>query len=122
MASTRDRLNIPCHLKATQRKTMFKGFGVLCAASLMLVGCGIVGGSNNNGNGSGSAGNTGQAQGVYSGTTSSGYLFESIVLPNDKFYEIYGTLLGNLYSVSGMVAGQGTSGNDTYTGNVSEFL
>src|SRR3984893_17779063 len=99
---------------------MFKGFGVLCAVTLMLVGCGIVASNNNNGGGNNSY--SGQAQGVYSGTTSSGYSFESIVLPNDKFYEIYGTLMGNLYSVSGIVIGQGASGNGTYTADVNELL
>src|ERR1700730_15103513 len=103
-----------------QRKTMFKGFGALRAVTLMLVGCGITGGSKQNGGGNNSF--AGQAQGVYSGTTSSGYFFESIVLPNDKFYEIYGTLMGNLYSVSGMVIGQGASGNGTYTADVNELL
>jgi len=99
---------------------MSKGFGFLCAVSLMLAGCGFVGGGTNN-NGGGGTGDTGKAQGVYSGTTSSGYYFETILLPNDKYYEIYGTLIGNLYSVAGMVTGQGASGNGTYTANVNEF-
>jgi hypothetical protein len=33
----------------------------------------------------------GQAQGVFSGTTSDGNSFQSIIPPNDKFYAIYGT-------------------------------
>jgi hypothetical protein len=99
---------------------MSKNFGILCAISVMLVGCGIVGGANKNGGGNNTF--AGQAQGVYSGTTSSGYSFESIVLPNDQFYEIYGTLVGNLYSVAGMVTGQGTSGDSTYTANVVNEL
>jgi hypothetical protein len=107
---------------AIQRKKMFKGFGALCAVSLILAGCGIVGGSNNNGNDGGGTSLTGQAQGVYSGITSSGYSFETIVLPNDRFYEIYGTLIGNLYSVTGMVSGQGISGDGTYSASANELL
>ena len=103
---------------ATRRKIMSRGLGILCAALLVLVGCGAVGGGNNPG---GSSMYAGHAQGVYSGTTSNGFFFQSIVLPNDKFYEIYGTLNGNLYSASGMVAGQGASGNGTYNANVTDY-
>lgn len=98
---------------------MSRGLGFLCTTMLVLAGCGAVGGSDNN-QGGGSI-YAGQAQGVYSGTTSNGYFFQSIVLPSDKFYEIYGTLNGNLYSVSGMVAGQGASGNGTYNADVTEY-
>jgi hypothetical protein len=98
---------------------MLRGFGILTAVTsvtLTLAGCG----AGNTGHGGTS--DAGQAQGVYSGTTSNGYAFESIVLPNDKYYEVYGTLDGNLYSVTGMVAGQGASGNRTYAADVADFL
>src|SRR5467141_4703175 len=76
------------------RKTMLKNVLIFCAVSLMLVGCGTS--YNGNGSGGGGGGNyAGQAQGVYSGTTSSGYTFSTIVLPTDKFYAIYGTVSGN---------------------------
>jgi hypothetical protein len=94
---------------------------VLCVISLMLVGCSTTYNGGNNG-GSGGTTYTGQAQGVYSGTASSGYSFSTIVLPNDKFYGIYGTITGNLFYVYGMLAGQGTSGNDTFTANVTDFF
>src|SRR5579863_7724404 len=97
---------------------MFRGVGSLIAITFVLVGCGGGYGISINGGGGGGGTTTnyaGQAQGVYSGTASSGYSFESIVLPNDKFYGIYGTVTGNSFSASGMVTGQGVSGNDTYT-------
>lgn len=101
---------------------MFKGFGLLLAATLISVGCGGTS-SGTIGNGGGDQNYSGQAQGLYFGTMSNGYPFEIIILPNDKFYEIYGTLVGNLYSISGMVSGQGISGNGTYSANsVTELL
>jgi hypothetical protein len=99
---------------------MFKNVAIFCAVSLMLVGCGT--GYSGSGGGAGGGGNyAGQAQGVYSGTTSSGFSFSTIVLPNDKFYAIYGTVSGNTLLLSGLVTGQGTSGNGTYTASVTDF-
>jgi hypothetical protein len=73
--------------------------------------------------GSGGGSTAGQAQGVYSGTASSGYAFDTIVLPNDKFYAIYGTISGNVFSIFGMITGQGTSGSSTYTAaSVTDFF
>jgi hypothetical protein len=94
---------------------------VFCLLCLLLVGCGS-NYSNNSGGSGGTTSYSGQAQGVYSGTASSGYSFSTIVLPNDKFYGIYGTVTGNLFYVYGMVAGQGTSGNDSFTANVVDYL
>jgi hypothetical protein len=97
---------------------MFKNVLVFCAVSLMLVGCG----TSYSGNGGGGGGNyAGQAQGVYSGTSSSGYHFSTIVVPSDKFYAIYGTVSGNALLLSGLVTGQGTSGNGTYTASVTDY-
>jgi hypothetical protein len=84
----------------------------------LVVGCGgssstNIGGTGGNGGGGGST--AGDAQGVYSGTSSSGYSFETIVLPNDKFYGIYGTLSGTTLLVYGLITGQGVSGTSTYT-------
>lgn len=102
---------------------MFKTVLIFCAVSLMLVGCGT-GYNNSNGGNSGGGGTNyaGQAQGVYSGTTSSGFSFSTIVLPNDKFYAIYGTVSGNALLLSGLVTGQGTSGNGTYTASVTDYV
>ena len=85
---------------------------VLCLLPLILVGCG-----GNNSSSSGNQRTPGQAQGVYEGTTSSGYNFDAIVLPNDKFFAIYGANT----TVDGMMTGQGTSGASTYTANVTDF-
>jgi hypothetical protein len=65
---------------------------VFWVATLMLAGCG---GSSNIFGGSTISAGTGDAQGVYLGTSSNRYAFESIVLPNDKFYGIYGTTSAN---------------------------
>src|SRR6266404_5521656 len=96
---------------------MFKKVLIFCVA-LMLVGCG----TSYSGNGGGGGGNyAGQAQGVYSGTSSSGYHFSTIVVPSDKFYAIYGTVSGNALLLSGLVTGQGTSGKGTYTASVTDY-
>lgn len=63
----------------------------------------------------------GQAEGVYSGTASNGDSFESIVLPNDVFYAIYGITNGKVLNVSGIMTGQGNSANGSYTASVSDF-
>ncbi|PYU85713.1 MAG: hypothetical protein DMG50_00265 [Acidobacteria bacterium] len=61
---------------------MFKNVLIFCVA-LMLVGCG----TSYSGNGGGGGGNyAGQAQGVYSGTTSSGYSFSTIALALSRSY------------------------------------
>jgi len=92
----------------------------------LLVGCGGGGSSSSNTSNPTPAttpqSTVGHAQGVYSGTTSSNTAFETIVLPNDSFYGIYGTLSGNVLLVDGMVAGQGTSGSTTFTATVNDFL
>lgn len=105
---------------------MSKAVPVFCLVCLMLVGCGGGGGNssdtNTSGNTTGSQSTAGAAQGVYSGTSSNGYSFSTIVLPNDKFYGIYGTMSGNTLLLYGMVTGQGTSSSSSYTANVSDFF
>ena len=97
---------------------------IACAVSLVLAGCGGGGSSMSSGGaGTGGGGNTsGQAQGVYSGITSNGYSFDTIVLPNDKIYAIYGTTSGNVLLLFGLISGQGTSGSGSYTASVSDFF
>jgi hypothetical protein len=100
---------------------MFKKLLIFSVVSLLLIGCGGSGGSY--GGGGGGGGNTtGQAQGAYSGTSSNGYTFETIVLPNDKVYAIYGTVSGNVFLIYGMITGQGASGSSTYTATVTDFF
>lgn len=89
---------------------------------LISFGCGSSYSGGNGGGTGGTSNYTGQAQGVYSGTASSGYSFSTIVLPNDKFYGIYGTTTGSTFYVYGMLAGQATSANDSLTANVTDYL
>jgi hypothetical protein len=100
------------------RKIMFTNVLIFCAVSLMSVGCG----TNYGGNGGGGGNYAGHAQGVYSGTSSNGYTFSTIVIPDDKFYAIYGTGSGNTLLLFGVVTGQGSSGNGTYTASVTDFF
>ena len=104
-------------------KMVFKKVSLLFVISLMLIGCGGGGSSGGSGGGgNGGVSTAGDAQGVYSGTASSGYSFYSIVLPDDKFYGVYGTISGGEFLLSGMITGQGTSGSSTYTASVTDFL
>jgi len=63
----------------------------------------------------------GSPQGIYLGTTSTGETFETIVLPNSTFYALYGTTSGNVFTVDGMMTGQGTYNNGTYTAKVNDY-
>lgn len=100
---------------------MFKKLLIFSIVSLPLIGCGG-NGSYGSGGGGGGGNTTGQAQGAYSGTSSNGYTFDTIVLPNDKVYAIYGTVSGNVFLISGMLTGQGTSGSGTYSATVYDFF
>ncbi len=101
---------------------MYKNAVVLIAIAVLIAGCGG-GGSNTSSSDSTRTPpvTPGQAQGVYMGTSSNGYTFESIILPNDKYYAIYGTVSGNVLSVYGMMTGQGTSKSGTYTADITDF-
>jgi hypothetical protein len=92
----------------------------LLFVSLTLLSCGG-GSSPTNQNSGTNPSTTGQAQGVYEGTTSTGYAFDGIDLPNDTFYAIYGNMLGNVLYVCGMATGQGTSGSTNYTASETDF-
>ncbi len=98
---------------------------VLCTL-LLNAGCGGGGASSNSGtpggkSTGGSSATPGQAQGVYSGTASSGSNFETIILPNDTYYALYGTNSGNTFYIEGMITGQGTSSNGSYTATVIDY-
>ena len=84
---------------------------LLLAATLFATGCGSTNKST-----------PGQAQGVFAGTTSSAVTFETIILPNDTFYAIYGQTSGNVFSVEGMVLGQGLSNNGKFNATITDFL
>ena len=96
---------------------------LLSSILVALIGCGGGGSSTSNNSANAALQPTpGQAQGVYSGTSSNGFSFDSIVLPNDKFYAIYGNVSGNLFLITGFVFGQGTSNNGTYTASVTDII
>ena len=109
---------------------MPKNILLLCGVSLMLISCGASynsnvsggGGSGSAGGGSGVAATSDGQEGVYSGIASSGYTFWTIILPNNELYGIYGTVHRNQLLLDGMITGQGTSGNDTYTASVTDFF
>jgi hypothetical protein len=61
-----------------------------------------------------------QAQRVFTGTASSGYTFDTII-PNDKYYAIYGTTSGNLFLGDGMLVGQGASANGSFNASVTDW-
>jgi hypothetical protein len=92
---------------------MLKTVMTVLLSALLLTGCG--------GSGGGSGSSSTKAQGVYFGTTSLGTTFETIVLPNDKAYALYGTTSGNIFLVEGFLAGQGSSKNGSYTASVTDY-
>lgn len=102
---------------------LFCSSGILLVVSVGLLSCG--GGSNSSGNANqnsgGNVSTSGQAQGVYEGTASTGYAFDAIDLPNDTFYAIYGNMIGNVLYVCGMATGQGSSGSSNYTATETDF-
>ncbi|MBV9342820.1 MAG: hypothetical protein JO159_18300 [Acidobacteria bacterium] len=90
---------------------------------ISIIGCGGGNQTSSNTSSTSSQSNStpGQAQGVYSGTDSQSRSFESIILPNDTYWAIFGTVSGNVFTVSGMLTGQGTSNNGKYTAKVTDF-
>jgi hypothetical protein len=97
-----------------------KMFLLLIIAAMDLVGCG--GSNSSSGGGTTTPPVTqGSPQGAYTGSTSTGETFESIVLPNSTFYALYGTTSGNVFTVQGMITGQGTYNNGKYTATVTDY-
>lgn len=72
---------------------------------------------NNNGNGSGNSGpvQLASAEGIYEGSISNGRSNLTLILENDQYYSIYGRTLNGLFLVEGLVQGNGTSSNGSYT-------
>lgn len=89
---------------------MIQTITTLLVLSLLMTGCG---GSNSS---SGAP-----AQGLYSGPTTLGTTLESIILPNDKLYALYGNTSGNIFTVQGLIAGQGNSNNGSYTASPTDY-
>jgi Bacterial Ig-like domain (group 3)/Putative Ig domain len=63
----------------------------------------------------------GNPEGAYLGTTPSGETFETIILPDDTFYGLYGTTSGNVFTVQGMLTGKGSYNNGTYTASETDY-
>lgn len=55
------------------------------------------------------------AQGVYEGTTSSGFVLNTLVLEDDQYWTIYGTQSGATMSLNGLVQGTGKSNNGSFS-------
>lgn len=55
------------------------------------------------------------AQGVYEGTTSSGFAINTLVLEDDQYWTIYGTQSGATLSLNGLVQGTGKSNNGSFS-------
>jgi hypothetical protein len=90
---------------------------VAIVALIVTIGCGV----SKNGGTVAQPATPGQAQGVYSGTTANGNTFQTIILPNDRYYAIYGTTTVNAFQISGMMTGQGISNNGNYSATVTDF-
>lgn len=88
----------------------------LAVLMILADGCGAY---NPNGTGGGGTGgsNPGQAQGFYSCDLQSvtAPTMETLILSTDVFYGMVGQLQQSSFAVSGLITGQGASGNDTYT-------
>lgn len=85
---------------------------LLCVATAatLLTACGGGGGSS-----APAPTPTAKAEGVYSGTTSTGLEFSLLVLESDQFYSLLGTTSGGIFFVSSLVEGRGNSNNGSFT-------
>lgn len=97
-----------------------RGLAVFFVSALLLMSCSCGSG----GAASSPSSTPGGPQGVYTGAASNQTAFDTIILPNDKVFAIYGTASGNGISVpEGVVTGQGApNGNGTYTANVTDIF
>lgn len=99
---------------------------ILVLTLALLVGCG--GGSGNNTTNN-NQNNTpppppNSPAGVYQGTasnTSGQSAFETIILPNNTVWALYGTISGNVFLVAGVITGAGSSTSTTFTSPVTDF-
>lgn len=63
-----------------------------------------------------------KAEGVYSGTTSGGKVFSSVILEDDSIWSLYGISgPGGTTLVQGFLNGQGTSNNGSYTATGKDY-
>lgn len=62
------------------------------------------------------------AEGVWSGTTSTGYSLNLLVLEDNSFYSIFGTVAGGVFGVVGFDQGAGSISGNSFTGSGREYL
>ena len=61
-------------------------------------------------------------EGVYIGSTSNNWTFETIILPNNKLYALYGQGDNNTLYIGGLVTGQGTfNDNNTFSATIADY-
>lgn len=89
------------------------------AFSILLLACGGGGGSNSS---STPAVNNVSAQGFWQGTSSTGYISDLIILPNNHFYNIYGTNNNGGLTVVGFDSGSSSVKGNIFTGSLTEYL
>jgi hypothetical protein len=59
---------------------------------------------------------------VYSGGSTDGFDWDVIILPDDRFYGVYGYNYGDYFDIYGMFVGQGSSNNGSYTASVTDYF
>ena len=90
------------------------------AMTALLAGCGGGGGDNNSTTAATSA--SAKAEGVYSGTTSTGATFNLAVLDDNSFYALAGVSSGGTFFVSSLVQGTATTdGTNISSADAREF-
>jgi hypothetical protein len=87
-------------------------YALALAITAMLSACGGGGGSSS----AAAPASTGpKAEGLYAGTTTSGYTFNALVLEDDEIWALYGVPSSGAFYVYGANWAQGSSSNGTYT-------
>lgn len=65
---------------------------------------------------------TASAEGFYAGTASNGRPFNALILENNAYYIIYGSLAGEALAVAGLISGTGQASNGNFTsGDLREY-
>ena len=62
------------------------------------------------------------AEGVWTGTTSTGYAIDVLVLENNQFWSMFGNRSGGALSVIGFDQGSGSASGSAFSGNLLEVL
>jgi len=73
------------------------------------------------GGGGGSSTPAVSAEGAWVGTSSSGYTLNTLVLENNDFWNMFGTMSGSTFLVRGFDQGSVSVSGSTYSGNLREY-